>query len=41
VDGSNTLSTLLQNYNAGDTVNLKVYDKGQEKTVKVTLGENK
>ncbi|MCL5666823.1 MAG: trypsin-like peptidase domain-containing protein [Patescibacteria group bacterium] len=39
VDGSNTLSSLVQKHNIGDTVSLKVYHKGQEKTVNLTLGE--
>jgi serine protease Do len=41
VDDSNSLSALLQNYNIGDVITLKVYDKGNEKDIKVTLGETK
>lgn len=35
------LSELLKDYNIGDSVNLKIYHKGQEKIVTVTLGEAK
>lgn len=39
IDENNTLSRELKNYNAGDTVTLKLYHEGSEKTVIVTLGE--
>lgn len=39
IDESNTLSRELKNYNTGDSVNLKVYSGGNEKTVTVILGE--
>ncbi len=35
----NSLSQLIQKYNPGDKVTLKVLEKGKEKTVEVTLGE--
>jgi serine protease Do len=41
IDENNTLSALLSNYSPGDTVTLRVYHKGQEESVKVTLGETK
>ncbi|MDR3643163.1 MAG: trypsin-like peptidase domain-containing protein [Candidatus Doudnabacteria bacterium] len=41
VDENNSLSTLLQNFNVGDTVDLQVYHKGKTEDVKVTLGESK
>lgn len=37
IEGSNTLSSLVQKRNVGDTLNLKLLSKGQEKTVNVTL----
>ena len=39
VDEDHTLSALLQNANAGDTVKLHMYHKGNEQDVNVTLGE--
>lgn len=39
--GNDTLAVLLKNYNIGDTITLKVYSKGNEKEVKVTLEEFK
>jgi serine protease Do len=39
LDGDHTLSRELRKYRAGDTVTLKVYSQGNEKTVSVTLGE--
>lgn len=41
VDENNTLSSLLQNFNVGDSVDLQVYHKGNTEDVKVTLGESK
>lgn len=41
VDDKNSLAKLLSNFQIGDVVNLKVYSKGSEKDVKVTLEENK
>lgn len=41
VDGDNTLSQILKDYSVGDTVSLKVYHKGSEQNMKVTLGESK
>lgn len=41
VDGSNTLSGLLKNKEVGDAVALKIYHKGAEKLVNVTLEEAK
>lgn len=41
IDKNNTLSVLLSNYNAGDTIALKVLHRGEEKEVKVTLEERK
>jgi len=40
-DQNNTLASLLSNYSPGDTVTLRVYHKGNEEDVKVTLGETK
>ncbi len=39
IDENNTLSDILAKYNPGDMVTLKIFDKGNEKDVKVTLGE--
>jgi S1-C subfamily serine protease len=35
----NTLSQIIQKHNVGDTITLRVLHAGQEKTVKVVLGE--
>ncbi len=40
-DQNNTLAALLSNYSPGDTVTLRVYHKGNEEDIKVTLGETK
>jgi serine protease Do len=41
LDEENNLSKLLKNSSVGDTVTLRIYHKGDEKDVKVTLGEAK
>ncbi|MBI5529908.1 MAG: trypsin-like peptidase domain-containing protein [Candidatus Doudnabacteria bacterium] len=41
VNEDNTLTDLLKDYNVGDSISLKVYHKGDEKTVNVVLGESK
>lgn len=41
VDQEHALPSLLSNFSPGDTVTLRVYHKGEEKDVKVTLGESK
>ncbi len=41
VDASNGLVKLIQQYNVGETIDLKVLSKGKEKTVKVKLEEGK
>ncbi len=41
VDEDHLLSDLLKDANVGDTVVLKIYHKGEEKTVSVVLGESK
>ncbi len=41
VDQEHALADLLKNYNIGDSVSLKVYHKGEEKTLTVVLGESK
>ncbi len=41
INENHTLTDALGSSNAGDTVTMKVYDKGSEKTVQVTLGETK
>jgi serine protease Do len=41
VEGENTLAKLLKNFNTGDEVSLKIYHKGDEKTVKVRLEDSK
>jgi serine protease Do len=41
INQDNDLARILQSYNVGDTVTLKIYSGGQEKLVKVTLGERK
>lgn len=41
INDSNGLVKLIQQYNVGDTVELKVLSKGKEKTVKVKLEEGK
>lgn len=40
LDDSNQLAKVIQKFKAGETVNLKIYHKGEEKTVAVTLTEN-
>lgn len=39
INQENSLAKLIQKYNAGDTVTLKILHKGEEKEIKVTLGE--
>jgi serine protease Do len=39
VDSTNPLSNILNNYNANDTITLKVWDKGNAKDVQVQLQE--
>lgn len=41
IDDNNSLVSLIQQYNVGDTVEFKVLSGGKEKTVKVTLEEMK
>lgn len=41
VEGQNTLSRLLQKFNPGDSLSMKIFHKGDDKDVKVTLGETK
>lgn len=41
VDQGHTLPSLLANYNPNDVITIKVYHKGQESDVKVTLSETK
>lgn len=41
LQGEKTLAGVLRNYDVGQTITLKVYSKGAEKTVRVTLGEAK
>lgn len=41
LDEKNTLVDALKKYNPGDVVELKVFSKGQEKNISLTLGENK
>ncbi len=40
LDDKNQLAKVIQQFKAGDTVTLKVYQKGEEKTVAITLTEN-
>jgi len=39
IDQDHTLSQIIQNHQVGDTLTLKVLSKGQEKALKVVLGE--
>ncbi len=39
IDQDNTLTKLLKNINAGDTIRLRVLSNGQEKDVSLTVGE--
>lgn len=39
IDENHSLASLIQKYNAGDTVTLKILHSGKEKTVSVTLAE--
>jgi len=39
IDENHSLASLIQKYNAGDTVTLKILHDGKEKTVNVTLAE--
>lgn len=41
IDEDHSLSSLLRNRQIGDVVNMQVYHKGEEKTVRVTLSESK
>ncbi|PIZ27377.1 hypothetical protein COY45_02755, partial [Candidatus Berkelbacteria bacterium CG_4_10_14_0_8_um_filter_42_34] len=41
IDENNSLSSLIQKYNVGDTVTLKIFHKDEEKDAKVTLQEIK
>ncbi len=41
VNQKNSLSKILKNFNPGDTISVKVYHKGEEKTLNITLGQNK
>ncbi len=41
IDETHILADLLKNFNLGDSVSLKIYHKGEEKIVNVTLGESK
>lgn len=40
VNQENTLAKLIQNHSVGDIITLKVLSKGQERTIRVVLGEN-
>lgn len=40
LDDKNQLAKVIQNFHAGDTINLKVYHKGEQKNVAITLTEN-
>lgn len=39
IDQDRNLAQIIQNHNVGDTLTLKVLSKGQEKTMKMVLGE--
>ena len=41
LEGVKTLAGQLKSKDIGQTITLKVYSKGEEKTVRVTLGEAK
>ncbi|HCP08207.1 MAG TPA: hypothetical protein DIT25_00165 [Candidatus Moranbacteria bacterium] len=41
IDQANNLADLISKYKIGDTVTLKIWHRGEEKNVKVTLGEAK
>lgn len=41
VEEQNTLFDILKNYNPEDTVSLKIFSKGKEKTISVVLGDSK
>lgn len=41
IDSQNTLSKMIQSHNVGDAVSLKILSGGQEKTIRVVLGERK
>ncbi len=41
VDENNSLAKLIQQYNVGDVITLKIWHKGEEKEVQVKLGEYK
>lgn len=41
IDQNNSLSDLISGYNVGDTITLKIWEKGNEKTIQVTLAELK
>jgi len=41
INETDTLAKKIQNFKSGDSITLKVLDKGKEKTVKVTLEEYK
>lgn len=41
LEGDNNLNLVLKDLNVGDSLNMKVYHKGEEKNVEVILGESK
>lgn len=41
IDQNNSLADLIVKYNVGDTITLKIWDKGKEKTIQVILAELK
>jgi serine protease Do len=41
IDDTHQLGDLITKYNVGDTINLKIWHKGEEKTVQVVLEERK
>lgn len=41
IDKSNSLADLVAKHNVGDTISLKVWHKGEEKDMQITLGERK
>lgn len=41
LDENNSLNNVLKDYQAGDSLDLKVFHKGEEKNINVTLGESK
>ncbi len=41
IDQNHSLAGILKNYNPGDSITMKIFSRGENKTITVTLGESK